>query len=556
MASFRQRGKIWFYRYTDEHGRQVEKKGYTGRRETEDLAKAVEREVLQIKAGLVDPKALAYREHEAKPLADHLTDYRGYLIGKGSLPRYANLTRNQITRLLDLARAKRVSDLAPSRVQSALKAIRDEGGSLSTVQHYLRSVKSFSRWLWRDGRAREDTLAPLVGKSSDLDLRRVRRALSADELARLISAAEHGRVVRSLTGPDRAALYRVAAGTGFRANELRSLTPESFDLDSDPPTVTVKAAYSKRRRNDVQPIRPDLAEALRPWLAARPAKKPVFGKLTKYTADLIRRDLEAAGVPYGDGSDRVADFHALRHTYITALVKSPTPVKVVQTLARHSTPTLTLGAYAHVGVYDLTAALDALPDQTPSTPSTEAAALRATGTGGGHINNRVALPLPYSVQGSGRIETDTDGSADVNRPEHDPVVMMREPRENKRADASSGFLTAIEGGHRERLSQAVGGDEEAVPLDGAGPPENGRHRRPGRRPQGHYRAGQTGYWADACAQGGRRRVRQAAPCDRDEGTDKGPHGDRRKHEGVPACCRPGNERRERRVRHRCVRRTQ
>jgi integrase len=48
-----------------------------------------------------------------------------------------------------------------------------------------------------------------------------------------------------MTGPDRAMLYRVAVGTGFRANELRSLTPESFDLDANPPKVTVEAAYSK-----------------------------------------------------------------------------------------------------------------------------------------------------------------------------------------------------------------------------------------------------------------------------------------------------------------------
>ena len=39
--------------------------------------------------------------------------------------------------------------------------------------------------------------------------------------------------------------YRVALGTGFRVKELRSLTPASFDLDGDPPTVTVAAAYSQ-----------------------------------------------------------------------------------------------------------------------------------------------------------------------------------------------------------------------------------------------------------------------------------------------------------------------
>jgi site-specific recombinase XerD len=55
----------------------------------------------------------------------------------------------------------------------------------------------------------------------------------------------------------------------------------------------------------------------------------------------MRYDPEAAGVTAVDASGRAADFHALRHSDISALVKSPAPVKVVQTLARHSTPTLT-----------------------------------------------------------------------------------------------------------------------------------------------------------------------------------------------------------------------
>ena len=37
---------------------------------------------------------------------------------------------------------------------------------------------------------------------------------------------------------------------------------------------------------------------------------------------MIRHDLDAAGIPYRDASDRVADFHALRHSYITALAMS------------------------------------------------------------------------------------------------------------------------------------------------------------------------------------------------------------------------------------------
>jgi integrase len=374
-------------------------------------------------------------------LADHLKEYHDYLIGKGATQAHADLTHARVARLIELGRARRVSDLTPSRIQTALKMIRDEGKSLRTVHHYVRVVKAYSRWLWRDGRAREHALAHLIAPNPDPDRRRVRRALTPEDLARLVAAAKRGPLSRGLTGTDRAALYLVAAGTGFRRGELASLTPESFDLDADPPTVTVKAAYSKRRRTDTQPIRSDLVEALRPWLARKPAKLAVFGRLTKHTAVMMRHDLEAAGVPAIDASEQVADFHALRHTYITALVKSPTPVKVVQTLARHSTPTLTLGTYAHVGVYDLTAALDALPDLTPAAPSTESQELRATGTDMSRIDNRFALPLPYSAQGSGRDVMVTDGSADTSRSEYDPVVMMRETPEIKASDASCGILT-------------------------------------------------------------------------------------------------------------------
>ena len=345
-----------------------------------------------------------------------------------------------MARLIELARARRISDLAPSRIQAALKAIRDEGISLRSVHHYTRAVKGFSRWLWRDGRGREDTLAHLTSQNPDADRRHERRALDPDELAQTFQAAERGPVVLKMSGPDRAALYRVAAGTGFRANELRSLTPESFDLTAETPTVTVKAAYSKRRRDDVQPIRPDLADALRPWVASKAPGRPVFGNLTKHTAVLIRRDLEAAGIPYVDASGRVADFHALRHSYITALAMSRAPVKVIQSLARHSTPVLTLGFYAHVGLYDQTAALDALPGPAPATPKPEAATLAATGTDC-DISNRPSLQFPYAGDGRGRIGADSGGIEVVNPDSSVAISMSRKPLKSEALDASERELS-------------------------------------------------------------------------------------------------------------------
>ena len=51
-------------------------------------------------------------------------------------------------------------------------------------------------------------------------------------------------------------LYTLAAWTGFRKSELGSLTVRSLSLDTQPPTATVAAAFSKRRRDDKQVLHP------------------------------------------------------------------------------------------------------------------------------------------------------------------------------------------------------------------------------------------------------------------------------------------------------------
>jgi len=308
----------------------------------------------------------------------HLDDYKADLIAKGNTQQHANETHALVARIVALGHIERISELAPTRVQGAIKAIRDKGRSLRTCNKALRAIKSFSRWLVSDHRAPSDALAHLKAYNADTDRRVQRRDLTDDELVRLVRAAEGAPAILGMSGPDRATAYRLAAGTGFRVGELRSLTPESFDLDADPPTVTVAAAYSKRRRNDVQPIRRDLAELLRSWLVGKTEHSPVLRLQHGRTAEMIRHDLKAAGIPYMDDVGRVADFHALRHTFITRVVGSGATVKVAQDLARHSTPTLTIGRYAHARLHDLSAALDALPDS--DNPADDAADLRATGT--------------------------------------------------------------------------------------------------------------------------------------------------------------------------------
>lgn len=148
------------------------------------------------------------------------------------------------------------------------------------------------------------------------------------------------------------------------------MTPESFRLDETPPTVTVLAGYSKHRRQDVLPLHPSLVESLRPWLAAKKPGTPVWPGAwarAKQAGKTLQRDLKAASIPYIDDQGRYADFHALRHTFITNMIKSGINPKTAQSLARHSTIDLTMNVYTSLTVKDQAAAIAALPGiKTPN----------------------------------------------------------------------------------------------------------------------------------------------------------------------------------------------
>ena len=63
---------------------------------------------------------------------------------------------------------------------------------------------------------------------------------------------------------------------------------------------------------------------------------------------MLKADLTAAGPDYDTPEGRY-DFHALRHQFCSDLVESGANVKVVQALARDSTPVLTKVATAMSG---------------------------------------------------------------------------------------------------------------------------------------------------------------------------------------------------------------
>ncbi|MEX0701310.1 MAG: tyrosine-type recombinase/integrase [Planctomycetales bacterium] len=324
--------------------------------------------------GLIDP----HEDQELKPIAEHIEAYQQSLEEKGNDLRAVEGTIRRVKAVCEGCGFKRIGGITGAAVSNWLAAKRKgnakgkgkatKGIGISTSNGYLVAIKSFCNWLVRERRMAANPITHLQRLNAKVDVRRERRALSADEFAKLIEAARKGDDFRDLSGSDREMLYLVAGYTGLRVSELASLKRNSFDLDSDSPTVSVAAGYSKRRRLDVLPLRRDLADKLKAWLDAKPPRKANVwpGSWKGDAAEMLRLDLAAAEIPYEDDAGRVCDFHALRHTFISSLAASGVHPKIAQELARHSTISLTMDRYTHVGRSEAAAALKSLPALPPS----------------------------------------------------------------------------------------------------------------------------------------------------------------------------------------------
>ena len=304
-------------------------------------------------------------------LRQHIADWKAALMARGNTKQHAELSANRVISLAESCGFKFYGDIGAAKVQQELADRRTDtldakgnpvrGMGIKTSNYYLRDLKSFCRWMMHERRATSSPVEYLDAMNARADIRVQRRALSAVDMRSLLDAARAGPERYGISGIDRALLYELAASTGLRVSELASLTAGSFSL-GESPSVAIAAAYAKNRRQDILPLRADMAALLREFLAGKLPSAKAFPKLNNsHSADMLKADLEAAGLPYElDG--KTFDFHALRHQFISGLAAAGVHPKTAQQLARHSTITLTMDTYTHVFRGELDKAVDALPD--------------------------------------------------------------------------------------------------------------------------------------------------------------------------------------------------
>lgn len=362
---------------------------------TRQWAVDVSRQIDRRRLGLVTPQEVRRAANADKSLLALLEEFTKLRRASKITDKEAGTVNSQCKRLFEMMEATTLSDFTHDGVLLAVSALNDaEELSLETCNKYLKAAKRFARHLARYA-GFHDEIRWLKPYNAATDVVHGRRALTEDEVERLLRAAAGGGMYMQISGRERELVYLLAVTSGLRANEIRTLSPEHFLLDKTPPVVVVEAKNSKHRKRDEQPIRRDVARRLRTFIGGKPASEPVW-VLPDKAFLMLKDDYAAAEPPIEyETYEGFADFHSLRHTYGTRLGNAPNAkIKTVQMLMRHSDIRLT-ARYMHATLHDEVGAIESMP----AVGEVEAAQQAATGTFGvqRHVQRSPVPHVPASA---------------------------------------------------------------------------------------------------------------------------------------------------------------
>ena len=451
----------YFAKYRDADGSVVTRPtGCRDKQAAEQLLKKWEREAEQVKAGTLDRKALDTARRASAPLEDHLAAYERSLIAAEVTTVYRENALRAVRRVAKDCGFDTPAAFHREAVEDWLASRVGEGMSARSRNYYRQSVVAFANWCAQSNRLTGHDLDRIPKADEKADPRRQRRALTEDELRRLLVIAATRPLTDTKTvrrgqrkgeafaelrpetvarlqavGRERALIYKTLVLTGLRKNELATLAVAQLDLTDGSAFLELDAADEKSREGNAVALRDDLAADLREWIgdklveaqnAARDAGEPIPMTLPSTTllfdvpAGLLRildRDLKAAGIPKRDDRGRTVDVHAMRTTFVTLLSKTGTAPRTAQAAMRHSDIKLTMGVYTDPRLLDTRAAVEKLPTFPLNSGNPPARAeTRMTGTENPAVGRRhsVAPTVAPTRCNGGQFGSDrvTDGSVD------------------------------------------------------------------------------------------------------------------------------------------------
>ena len=419
------RTATYYARYRDASGHRQDVP--TGCRD-ETAARAVLADLVRrselVKANVITPTEDAIADHQITPLLEHMEAWLSHIKAKGVTSGRVKTNRQRFTQVAEDCGFARLTDLNGVDLERWMVDKATEGMSAGARNGYREACVAFANWAVRSKRLGENPFAYVPKADAKADRRRKRRAMTEDELGRLLDTTRRRPLLEAQTvrrgknkgkplgevkprtremlerlGRERALIYKTLVLTGLRKNELASITVGQVVLDGSFPHLVLHAADEKNRQGSAIPLRADLVADIRDWLDEKlpvmqkeairrcedvPATLLTDTRLFVVPAGLVRildRDLKLAGIPKQDSRGWTIDVHALRHTFGTLLSKGNVAPRTAQAAMRHSSLDLTMNVYTDPKLLDVAGALERLPELPLQAEQQRAPAGRAlTGT--------------------------------------------------------------------------------------------------------------------------------------------------------------------------------
>jgi integrase len=328
-------------KYRDGSG--VVREKATGCRDKESASRVLadlERRAELVKAKVITSAEDAISDHQDTPLVEHIATFIDHQKAKEVNAVRIRNTKSRLERVASDCRFGWLADFDESTFERWLAARQSDGMGAGTRNGYREAWVAFGNWCVANERLLDNPFSGVPKADAKADCRRKRRALTEDELNRLLDAARRrplldattvrrgenkGKAIAKLRestrlrleklGGERALLYKTYLLSGLRKAELASLTVAHLELDGPMACAVLDAADEKNRSGSEIPLRSDLVDDLRHWLADKletlqdeartreepiPARLPLDTRVFYVPAGLIRilnRDLKLAGIP-------------------------------------------------------------------------------------------------------------------------------------------------------------------------------------------------------------------------------------------------------------------
>jgi integrase len=356
-----------------------------------------EREAEQVRAGVLDAGDLETAKAGSGDIQPHVDAYGRSLGAAAVSESYRANALRAVRRLVAELGVGTVRDLRRDKFERWLGEAVAAGMGARTRNYYRDAVVRFANWLRDSGRLAAHDLHRLPKADERADPKRKRRAMTEDEFARLLAAAarrplddartirrgaDRGRTIAAVTdaeagrlaalGRERVLIYRTFVTTGLRLNELRTLTVAQLDLTPGRETLQLDSADEKNRSGSTVPLRADLSQDLRGWIADNGlTAADLLFTVPAGLRRILDRDLRAAGIAKRDERGRTVDVHALRTTFGTWLSMAEVAPRTAQAAMRHGDISLTMGTYTDPKLLDVRRAIEQLAGHAAVKPPTK-----------------------------------------------------------------------------------------------------------------------------------------------------------------------------------------